>query len=728
MFFSTATRRFWGWWGVVFFANAALMTIELVTARILAPYLGASLTSWTSIIAIVMVSMAIGSAVGASLVRRQTRFDAMIGMILLAAAASMLLPSIAMYVGPMVVIRGWPVGISSFVLAIATLTVPSAALACLYPFVVQRVRSETEAVGMVIGRLGAAAALGSIIGVILSGFVWMMWFSLPAIIYMLAIGLLLIAWTIHRLLRAPVSLVEVAHVPPSSPPQIHWKWKMGAALLGAGLMSVEIVASRVIAPFLGVSVYTWTGIISVMLIGVSIGNVLGGMFADQLRAKRSVGVLFLWTAWSIIFSVVASALLGPVLAVLTLPLLVRILLLTTLAFLAPALMFGIVSPMLVVAAADAKHPLGEVAGILSAWNTLGGLLGSVGSGFILIAWIGTRWLLVGCALAMVFVAIIVRAEVSRRLLRFQLIAASIAGLILVFLPATCLTETRYFCIRIQNEAAVSQGETKQALQLDHLVHSFVDVNHPDRISSYSYEWIYAHALAYKVTTSTPFSSYFIGGGGFVFPRYISTLYPYATSSVSEIDPGVVDFNYRELGLKQSPRLEVYAEDARQHLVRATPGAYDFVFGDAFNDLSVPYHLTTEEFHQLVKRHMKPDGIYAMNTIDDVQHGAFLAAMIRTLEAVWEHVYVLPGDMGLDQGRNTIVLLATDSPLDLERWRATVSPAANVHELATSTYRQMVEPLSPEQVQGFLRDQNTPKLTDAFAPTDRYLAPLFREAY
>lgn len=727
MLFSTPVRRFWVWWIVFFVMNAALMTIEIVTARVLAPYLGVSLTSWTSVIAVVMVSMALGTSFGAKAVQRGWGIRAVLSALVLTAGSTVLIPGIAVVVGPWVVLQQWSVIFSSFLLAGVTLTIPAGAIAFLYPIIVQRVRLEERLVGALVGRLGAAGALGSIVGVMLSGFVWVMWFSLPMILLAVALGTLVMAGLAWYVSRSQTE-EKVASATGTVSVAIDWRWKVGAAVLGAALLSAEIVASRAVAPFLGVSIFTWTGIISVMLIGVSVGNVLGGVYADHLDEKQSVGSFFVWAAWSVLFATIASTVLGPQLAKLTLPLVVRILLLTTLAFLPPAVLFGMISPLLVVAAVDAKQRLGEVAGTLSAWNTVGGLFGSVGSGFLLIALIGTRWLLVCVALALALVAWLLRAQFSRTVLWKQGIAAIAVGLFLWWLPSTCITETRYFCIRIQNSAAVAQGETMRALQLDHLVHSFVNTNHPERITEYAYEWIYGHTLAYKFTTSTPFSAYFIGGGGFVFPRYISALYPYATSTVSEIDPGVVDFNYHQLGLMPSSRLLIHAEDSRQHLLRSSSGQYDVVFGDAFNDLSVPYHLTTKEFHELLKRHMKPDGIYAMNTIDDMNHGSFLAAMIRTLKSVWTYVYVIPGSIKPDAGRITVVLLASDKEIDVRKWETTILPATNAGEVATSTYREVMKPLSPDEVQVFLQQHQAPILTDSFAPTDRYLAPLFRDAY
>ncbi len=68
--------------------------------------------------------------------------------------------------------------------------------------------------------------------------------------------------------------------------------------------------------------------------------------------------------------------------------------------------------------------------------------------------------------------------------------------------------------------------------------------------------------------------------------------------------------------------------------------YDLIMGDAFNDYSVPYHLTTQEFNERVKAWLADDGLYMVNMIDGL-HRDFLRAYIHTLQQTFEHVYVIP---------------------------------------------------------------------------------------
>ena len=92
-------------------------------------------------------------------------------------------------------------------------------------------------------------------------------------------------------------------------------------------------------------------------------------------------------------------------------------------------------------------------------------------------------------------------------------------------------------------------------------------------------------------------------------------------------------------------------------------------GDAFNDYSVPYHLTTREFNERVRAWMADDGLYLVNMIDGLRRD-FLRAYIHTLQQTLRARLRHPGQPGMARSpRMTYVLVATDSPLDVEALKA-----------------------------------------------------------
>ncbi|MFM7199635.1 MAG: fused MFS/spermidine synthase [Myxococcota bacterium] len=146
----------------------------------------------------------------------------------------------------------------------------------------------------------------------------------------------------------------------------------------------------------------------------------------------------------------------------------------------------------------------------------------------------------------------------------------------------------------------------------------------------------------------------------------------ALGDVVELDPVVTGINYSRLGLKrfeQDPRLKTWNYDARNFVEalvsQGWTGRYDVIFGDAFNHYSVPYHLSTVEFNAGVKKLLKPGGVFVANLIDRYGKSRFLSAYLTTLQALYQHVYVVVDrDRSLHYGRETFVILATDQPVPL----------------------------------------------------------------
>ena len=126
------------------------------------------------------------------------------------------------------------------------------------------------------------------------------------------------------------------------------------------------------------------------------------------------------------------------------------------------------------------------------------------------------------------------------------------------------------------------------------------------------------------------STMFIGGGGFIFPRWIEAKFPESpTIHVAELDPAVHLAVREELGLPPADKTAVktfiadarnFVDDRLQHNAKRRqagkkPVLYDFIYGDAFNDFSVPWHLTTVEFTEKVKLLLGSEGVYLVNIID-----------------------------------------------------------------------------------------------------------------
>jgi spermidine synthase len=488
---------------------------------------------------------------------------------------------------------------------------------------------------------------------------------------------------------------------------------------------IELIAGRIMAPFVGVSLYTWTSIIGIVLAGMSVGNYLGGVVADRQASPRTLGVIFVAGSVScLLILVITDLITGQTFRLSLLP---RIVIYATAIFLLPSLVLGMVSPLVVKLALADLQRTGNTVGTIYAFSTAGSIVGTFLTGFWLIAWLGTRnivWILAGVLLLTGLAVGEFHRSKGLGRLAAGLLAPALAIVAFSFTRigwnagkyrAPCEVESNYYCIQI-NET-FENGRPARALMLDRLIHSFVVLDDPTAFG-YGYERAYADLTKAHLTSRPKASTLFIGGGGYSFPRYVEASYPGSSVDVIEIDPSVTATARTRLGLSASTRIRSFNADARTFLIEWTdPQRYDVVYGDAFNDLSIPYHLTTVEFNRIVGSRLKPDGIYLVNVIDKFRDGEFLKAYANGLRAVFPHVYIFgkgPGFLPFD--RNTYVLMASQRPLDREF--DAVAAESNATDRTT--------PLGEDALNAYLKSGRALTLTDDFAPVDQLLARLFIE--
>src|SRR5579859_924458 len=273
---------------------------------------------------------------------------------------------------------------------------------------------------------------------------------------------------------------------------------------------LELVAGRILAPFIGVSLYTWTSIIGVVLAGISLGNYLGGRIADRWPERRTLGILLVAGGLASLAILplinIATAIptgdlidpsnrLGGVLPIDRAALLIlRIVLITTLIFFPPSFILGMVSPVVIkLTLRDLAHS-GGLVGKIYALSTLGSILGTFATGFVLVQLLGTRLIVLGVGIVLIAMSLVFGDRLKLR----RGVAPLVAMLLLVVLlvPAKnvkaygcldgnpldgdcvqrsvkdgwqqafdsgCLHETAYYCIRVADDPSASDPTTKELI-------------------------------------------------------------------------------------------------------------------------------------------------------------------------------------------------------------------------------------------------------------------------
>ncbi len=468
----------------------------------------------------------------------------------------------------------------------------------------------------------------------------------------------------------------------------------------AAVLVLEILAGRMMAPYVGVTLETWTGIIGTVLAGISIGSWLGGRLADRYPPQRVLPPILIIGGLFAIATYPLVSLVGP--TVNSEPF--DIVFLAAISFFAPAMVLSAVTPTVTKLRLETLAETGTVVGRLSAISTAGAIFGTFLAGFILVAaWPSRTITIVVCA---ILLAAGLAAAMRARLTTTTVVAVAIVtavgtAAVAMATPETCEYETAYYCINVDVDP---DRPTGRVLWLDTLRHSYVDLEDPTYL-----EFRYAQIFAAVLDTHLPdgvASSLSIGGGGFTFPQYIAATHPGGTNTVLELDEGVVDIAIAELGTDPT-EFDIRTGDARMTL-RDTPlGAYDVVVGDAFGGPAVPWHLTTLEFTEEFAARLRPGGFYVLNLIDYPPQ-AFARAQTATLAEVFSEVVVIapPDYLAGDVGGN-FVLVASNDPIDTDAIAA-----------ALRARDSNAVPISGGEVTRFVDGARV--LTDDHAPVDQLI--------
>jgi SAM-dependent methyltransferase len=421
----------------------------------------------------------------------------------------------------------------------------------------------------------------------------------------------------------------------------------------AAVLVLEILAGRLLAPYVGVSLETFTGIIGIVLAGIAAGAWMGGAIADQRDAAPLIGsALAVGGGLTWLVLPILSAL-GPQFGDGT----VAIVILSTAALFLPAAVLTAVSPMVAKLRLASLEDTGAVVGGLSAAGTLGALAGTFVTGFVLVSALPTRATVLALGTTLVLAGAMTHAYFTKRMPTSSALVLVLAGALLGGTSSRpCEHETSYFCANIVADEDNTSG---RSLYLDGLRHAYVDLDDPTFLD------IRYIRLFAQITDALPagaLDSLHIGGGGFSFPRYLQNERPGSSDIVLEIDAALVDLVEDELGLVQNDSFRVQVGDARLALSQMNNDQFDLVIGDAFASRSVPWHLTTEEFLGEVDRVLTTDGIYVMNVIDGGSFD-FARAEVGTLMKIFRNVQVIIPPGGLpERGVANAVLIASQSEL------------------------------------------------------------------
>jgi spermidine synthase len=416
---------------------------------------------------------------------------------------------------------------------------------------------------------------------------------------------------------------------------------------GAASLGVEFGAARLLAPYFGDSLYVWGVLIGLILIYLSAGYVLGGKLADRWPRPA---LLFQLTAWAglwigliplVSYPILQKALEG--FATVSAGLVLGTLLAIVLLFAAPVILLGCVSPFAIRLLLSDVETGGNTAGKVYALSTAGSIAGTFVPVFYLIPSFGTRATLISLGVLLLAVSLLGLWRSRPYVALLMLVVLGAAFLLPPGIKPPTQGTLLYERDSAYNYIQVVRAGSRVELILNEgqAVHSVYDPNALLTGGPWDYTLL-APAFRSRQTSETRPSRIAILGlaGGTIARQYHAAYGNQVEVTGVELDPEIVATGRRYFALDQ-PNLNVVVQDARYWLsTRPASDRYDVIILDAYRQPYIPFHLTTKEFFELVRHHLRPGGVVAVNAGRTATDYRLVDALASSMRTAYQNVYLV----------------------------------------------------------------------------------------
>ncbi len=470
-------------------------------------------------------------------------------------------------------------------------------------------------------------------------------------------------------------------------------------------MSLELLGSRVLAPYFGASIYVWGSLIGLILTALAGGYYLGGWLAELPQnqgesSKRFLDKLFLVVAVFLLFDLFSyvailkwlsswDAVWGTLAASLML-------------FCVPMVALAAVSP-LVIKILSEQEKTGKAAGLVYAWGTAGSILGTFLTTFWSVPYFGSRLTLYGCFFISLLVLVGLFLMVDRKIILlpilFFLISLAVLSSSVLVQGVILETESAYNQIRLINR----DGKILLTLnsQQDSLVHSgYSNISSGDN-------WSYLNNLFGVGPLIKPVDSLLVLGmaaGSTVLQHQAFS--PQIKIDAVEIDPKIIAIAKEQFGLKENENLSIWQADARPFLSN-NQKQYDMIEIDLFQGGPYsPFYTMTQEFFELTSKRLSQNGFIMMNVFAP-GHQELLGPVLNAIASVYPSVYKIPL-------RSNFIILATRSATSLEAIKNELEGAI---KLAPEDLKPAVVYVQ-DYIEPYEANKKAPIFTDDWAPVEK----------
>ena len=451
---------------------------------------------------------------------------------------------------------------------------------------------------------------------------------------------------------------------------------------GMSVMAVELGASRLLAPYFSSSQIVWTIIIGTIMIAMALGNIYGGRSADKNpNPDRLYGRVLVAAAWISLIPVFGKYVILAISGVLIFSVNSNFLIVAGFAacmvvFVFPLFLLGTVTPSLVKFTVDNLDDSGRLVGNLNASNTIGSIIGTFVPTFISIPAVGTSitFLIFGGILVVLSVVYFISSGIAVRR------AKKVPVVILIFILSCVFGHDNSFAFwekdsltyegeSVYNYLQVYEDEEDVYLSTN-VLFGVQSVYHKDKgLTGMYYDYAMAAPYMAGLKEKDGLSILVLGNGSGTYATQCERYFDGVTLEGVEIDAKITKLAEKYFDLPEDVKVTTY--DGRAYL-NAVKKRYDVIMVDAYQDITIPFQMSSVEFFRLVKEHLTDDGVMVVNmNMRGGGKGSINEYLSDTIAHVFSEVYTVD----VSHTTNT-ELFASNNANMAERFRSNLNGEDN----------------------------------------------------
>ena len=445
-----------------------------------------------------------------------------------------------------------------------------------------------------------------------------------------------------------------------------YKLEIIVFLSGAIGMGLELIAARVLSPYVGSSNVVWTSIIGIILVSMSLGYWIGGKRADKEANGNVLSRLLLGSALFTSIIPLLETIVVREFAGIVSNLIVAAILCAIIVFSIPSFILAMISPFAVKMKSMQETEIGSLSGRISSLSTIGSITGTFLMGFILIPNIGVTNINIGITILLVVMSILARDDINKKYI-LSTISLVVVMIILMFIGKwvfklanpEILVDTDSQYSRIWVKQVNTAKTTYKTLQVDTGLESYIDTETGEMGAMYL-----RYYDLFEYLNKDAKSTLMIGGAAYTYPIHYLQKYQDKTIDVVEIDEKMTQIAEEQFGLNaKDKRLKIYTQDGRSYL-NYSENKYDTILIDAFKGLNAPFELTTYEALVHAKNMLNDNGIVLTNIISSLEgeDTDFIEYEYATYKAVFDDVKIFQvQDRDYTESQNLILVGIKGNP-------------------------------------------------------------------